>query len=133
MYNPRCNVLKLGRKGENMNKDFLDKDFLEKYGPVLFGWSADSLIIRLRISTSHCNREYYIGDVILSSGGRTICCARLKSLYLAVNGNRSWIEYGARLYFSPKKCFDHDTFINVKIGDMESGLIPVGVPVNLPK
>ncbi len=47
IYNPRYNVLKLGRKGDGM-----DKKCFEEFGFVSTGWKEGILIVRVEIPLS---------------------------------------------------------------------------------
>ena len=130
----------------------MDKKCFEEFGFVSTGWKEGILIVRVEIPLSKIKgseKDFLKGKVTLHSGGEVIGKARLKPLRLSIATSEmddedclepvqflvkcSTMVYEACISFPPEKCVKTDTTFKVKIGNMKTNPMPLGIPVNLPK
>lgn len=130
----------------------MDKELFEECGFVSYGWKNSVFIVRIEIPLSEIRgfeKDFLKGMVTLHSGGKVIGKAHLKPLRLSlVNSkmskhdcsdlveylaNSSIMIYEACINVSPEECVKTDTTFKVKIGNLKTNPMPIGIPVNLPK
>lgn len=130
----------------------MDKERFEEYSFVSYGWRRGVFVVRVEIPLTEIigfEKDFLKGKVTLHSGGKVIGKAHLKPLRLSlVNSeiskhdcsdlvkylaNSSIMIYEACISGSPERCVKTDTTFKVKIGNMKTNPMPLGIPVNLPK
>lgn len=130
----------------------MDKERFEEYGFVSYGWKNRVFIVRVEVPLSEIRgfeKDFLKGKVTLHSGGKVIGKASLRPLRLSIAPPEmhdedclepvqflikcSTMVYEACINVSPEKCVKTDTTFKVKIGNLKTNPMPIGIPVNLPK